>query len=265
MLFNKKINGYQNEEEFARYLNGKKFGRVNPIFQDLLYKLYKNIDFNDTIICWVNKSKRKADIYIKVNNFVRGISIKKGVKNSVHVESITRFTKFLEEIGIEDNIIHKFLNYHFADGTINGSGKIRLSSIEYRKKYQQDINIINNEFNKKKYIDQFINRFILQGNKSEYEVDAIIYGVVEDFIWITNEEIKYIIRKHLLDNCSSLHISCLSLQPMSRNLNYNSKYEFCRYHIQIKWYNLSDQIIEVMSTYRNNRMKNNFDLNISNK
>lgn len=260
MPFNKMISGYQNEEEFAKYLNGKKFGRVNPIFQDLLYKLYKNIDFNDTIMCWVNRSKRKADIYIKVNDFVRGISIKKGVKNSVHVESITMFTKFLEEIEIDDDTIHKFLNYHFADGTINGSGKTRLSSIEYRKMYQKDINILNKEFNKKKYIDKFINRFILQGNNSEYEVDAIIYGVVDDFIWITNEEIRYIIRKHLLDNCSSLHISCLSIQPMSRNLNYNSKYEFCRYHIQIKWYNLSDQIIEVMATYRNNIMKNSSDL-----
>ncbi len=262
MPFNKMINGYQNEEEFAYYLNEKKFGRVHPIFQDLLYKLYKNIDFNDTIICWVNKSKRKADIYIKVNHLVRGISIKKGIKNSVHVESITMFTKFLKEIGMDDNIIHKFLYYHFADETINGSGKIRLSSVEYRKRYQQDIDIINKEFNKKKYIDKFINRFILQGNKSEYEVDAIIYGVVDDFIWITNEEIKYIIKKHLLDNWPSLHISCLSLQSMSRNLNYNSKYDFCRYHIQIKWYNLSDQIMEVMATYRNTVIKSSPNFNI---
>lgn len=129
--------------------------------------------------------------------------------------------------------------------------KLDYRALNIEKKYQQDIDIIKKEFNKKKYIDIFINRFILQGNKSEYEVDAIIYGVVEDFIWITNEEIKYIIRKHLIDNWSSLHISCLSLQPMSRNLNYNSKYDFCRYHIQVKWYNLSDQIMEVMATYRN--------------
>ena len=40
---------------------------------------------------------------------------------------------------------------------------------------------------------------------------------------------------------------------MARNLNYNSKYEFARDYIQVKWYNLSDQIIEVMATYRNGR------------
>ncbi len=253
MSFNKDVSGYKNEEEFAEYLNGKKFGRIYPMFQDLLYKLYGKIDFNDVITCWVNKSKRKADIYIKVNNYVRGISIKKGVKNSVHVESIKEFISFLRNINVNDEVINKFLKYHYADGTINGTGKNRISSVEYREKHQGDVDFINIEFNKEKYIERFINRFVLQGNKSEYEVDAIIYGVVDDFIWISNEEIKYIIKKHLYDSISSLHISCLSVQPMARNLNHNSKYEFARDYIQVKWYNLADQIIEVMATYRNGR------------
>ncbi len=253
MPFNKNISGYKNEEEFAEYLNEKKFGEVHPIFQDLLHNLYGGIDFNDVITCWVNYSKRKADIYIKVNNYVRGISIKKGVKNSVHVEGVEKFVSLLKDMNINDEIISSFLKYHYADGTLDGTGLKRISSIEYREKYQANINLINEEFNKEEYIDKFINRFILQGNKSEYEVDAIIYGVVDDFIWITNQEIKYIIRKHLCDFSYSLHISCLSIQPMARNLNYNSKYEFARNHIQIKWYNLADQIIEVMATYRNGR------------
>jgi len=255
MPFNKNISGYKNEEEFAEYLNGKKFREVHPIFQDLLYTLYGKIDFNDMIICWVNYSKRKADIYIKVNDYVRGISIKKGVKNSVHVERIEKFVSFLKDMNISNEIISSFLKYHYADGTLDGTGSTRMSSIEYREKYQADINLINDEFNKEEYINKSINRFILQGNKSEYEVNAIIYGVVDDFIWITNQEIKYIIKKHLSDFSPSLHISCLSIQPMARNLNHNPKYEFGRNHIQIKWYNLADQIIEVMATYRKDKTK----------
>lgn len=47
---------------------------------------------------------------------------------------------------------------------------------------------------------------------------------------------------------------------MARNLNYNSKYEFARNYIQIKWYNLVNQIIEVMATYRNGRTSlNDYD------
>lgn len=246
MVFNKEISGFQNEYEFATYLNGKQVGKVYPNFLDLLYKLYDNLDFKDTIECWVNKSKRKADIYIKINGYVRGISIKKGVKNSVHVEHIDSFTQFLKELGISNDVIRYFLEYHYADGTLDGTGNNRLSSTSYRNLYQNKIDLINQVFNNEKYIDAFINRFILQGNRSTYEVNAIIYGVVEDFIWITKDEIYYIIKKHLSNYSSSLHISCLNLQPMSRNLNYNPKYEFGRNQVQVKWYNLADQIIEVM-------------------
>ena len=76
---------------------------------------------------------------------------------------------------------------------------------------------------------------------------------MKDFIWITKEEVYYIMRKHLKDDISSLHISLLTLQPMARNLNYNPKYEPCRNQVQVKWYNISDNIIEVMAFYRNRK------------
>ncbi|HIR59288.1 MAG TPA: hypothetical protein IAB38_04485 [Candidatus Onthousia excrementipullorum] len=253
MIFNKEITGYENEEEFATYLNGKQVGRVYPNFLELLNKLYGYLDYKDYIECWVNKSKRKADIYIKINGYVRGISIKKGVKNSVHVESIGTLVSFFRKLGIGEDVIKKFLYYQYADGTINGTGKTRISSSLYREKYQKDIDEINKVLNDEKYINAFVNRFVLQGNKSEYEVDAIIYGVVEDFIFITKEEVYYIMRKHLKDDISSLHVSLLTLQPMARNLNYNPKYEACRNQVQVKWYNISDNIIEVMAFYRNRR------------
>ena len=252
-IFDKNITGYENEEEFVSYLNGKQVGRVYPNFLDLLYKLYGYLDYQDYIECWVNKSKRKADIYIKINGYVRGISIKKGIKNSVHTESIGTLVSFFREIGIGENTIKKFLYYQYADGTINGTGKIRISSSLYREKHQKEIDEINKAFNDEKYINAFVNRFVLQENKSEYEVDAIIYGAVEDFIWITKEEIYYIMRKHLKDEIASLHVSLLTLQPMTRNLNYNLKYESCRNQVQVKWYNIFDNIIEVMAFYRDRR------------
>ena len=250
MNYNKDITGYENEEEFASYLNGKKVGRVYPSFLELLYKLYGWFDYDDCIECWVNKSKRKADIYIKINGYVRGISIKKGIKNSVHSESVGSLVYFFRSLGIDEKIIRMFLSYHYADGTINGTGKTRISSSLYRETHQAEIEELNKALNNEKYINSFVNRFVLQGNKSEYEVDAVIYGVVEEFIWITKEEIYYIMRKHLEDNISSLHISSLTLQPMSRNLNYNPKYEMCRNQVQVKWYNIADNIIEIMAFHR---------------
>ena len=68
-----------------------------------------------------------------------------------------------------------------------------------------------------------------------------------------NEEIKYIMKKHKNNYSSAIHFSGLTIQPMARNLKYNLKYEKDRYKIQVKWYNISDDIIEVMAFYRYGR------------
>ena len=39
----------------------------------------------------------------------------------------------------------------------------------------------------------------------------------------------------------------MTVQPKNRCLNYNTKYKKDRYCIQIKWYNLFDDIIENMN------------------
>lgn len=63
--------------------------------------------------------------------------------------------------------------------------------------------------------------------------------------------------KYKKDYSSAIYLSGLTIQPMARNLNYNPKYEKDRYKIQVKWYNISDDIIEVMATCRNGRTISN--------
>ena len=84
------------------------------------------------------------------------------------------------------------------------------------------------------------------GRNDTYMVDAIIYGVVNDFMWITKEEIKSIVLRQNNIVSSAVHFGPLFVQPLARCLNYNPIYEYGRYCVQIKWYNLADDIIKVM-------------------
>lgn len=246
MPFNKDITGYENEDEFVAYLNHKKFKQLTPIYQDLLKALYPNISWNDQIICKPNFGKQKGDIILSFEGVLKRISIKKGVKNSVHIEPIEQFISFLDTQGIPKSIQTSILKYHYADGTIDGTGKHRLSVKDHKLQNQIEIDNINETLNNNSLISQLINRFVLVGNNSEHSVDALIYGVTDDFLWATREEIKYIILEQLKDYSTSIHFSCLSYQPMTRNLNYNAKYENKRHYIQIKWYNLSDDLIKIL-------------------
>lgn len=241
------ISGEDNEFSFVKYLNGKKVKELNPLFRDLIDSLFYCKE-EDVIKCWRNHLLQKTDIFIKINNRMKGISIKKGAKNSVHVERITDFIHFLIENKVSRDVVIKYLEYHYADGTRNGKGVYRKSVEEYKKNHESDIEDINQAFNNSNLLLKSIDKFVVRGNNSKYDIDALIYGEVDDFLWITKKDIKKIImsKKNLVS--SGLHFGSLSCQPKARNLTYNPKYERDRFCVQLKWFSLFDDIIE----YKNN-------------
>ncbi len=239
--------GEKNEINFVKYLNEKSIRYLNPMFQAFIYDLFGNLDDNYIIKCIGNKYPTKADIFIKINGIQKRISIKMGYNNSVHVERISEFIHFLIENKIDVDIINKYLLYHYADGTKNGTGTIRMSSTEYKKLYQKDIDEINKAFNNDFLIKKAINRFVLQGRNSKYEIHAIIYGTINDFLWIKREEIYNIILSKRNEYSTGVHFGPLFCQPQNRCLNYNQLYDTKRFCVQVKWYSLFDNIIEVMN------------------
>lgn len=241
------ISGSNNEFEFVKYLNGKKISELNPMFRDLIDELFP-LEKEDSIIkSWKNHYNQKSDIFIKVNGIMKGISIKKGIKNSIHVERISDFIHFLIENKIDREIVVEYLKYHYADGSTNGKGLKRLSVEEYKKDNQFNIDKINKSFNNEKILKEAIDRFIIKGNNSDYYIAAIIYGEVDDFVWATREDIKNIILSKKDVYSTAVHFGPITCQPKNRCLNYNSKYEKDRFCVQIKWYNLFDDIIENMN------------------
>ena len=247
------INGFDNEFAFVLELNNKTIKELTPICRDLIETIFPNEDENSIIKCWLNHLKQKSDILVKINNKIKGISIKKGIKNSVHVEPISEFVSFLISNNISRDNVIEYLKFHYADGTTNGKGLKRISTEEYKIKNQAKIDKINSELNNEKIVIKAIDRFILRGNNSLFPISALIYGETHDFVFITKEDIiNSIIRKK--DNYSStIHFSVLTVQPKNRCLNYNPKYEKDRFCIQIKWYNLFDDIIENMYLKKRNK------------
>lgn len=246
------MNGYNNEYNFVLEFNNKKVGELNLILQELIYAIFYDVNENDIIKSWRNHYDQKTDIFLKIGHAIKGISIKMGSRNSVHVESIWEFKRFLEKYNIPNHIICEYLKFHYADGTLNNTGSKRLSTEDYKKEHQTKIDEINKYFNDPNIVSDAVDRFVLRGNNSEYDISAIILGTPNNFLWLTKNDIKKIINKKCNEYCSSPHFSSLICQPMNRCLNYNEKYEKYRKYVQIKWYSLFDDIVEQMN---NNSMK----------
>lgn len=185
--FNKSINGFQNELEIKRELDNKTIKELNPMYRSFIEDLFSNINDSDLINCIIDDSNKKHDIIISIKNEKRYISIKKGIKNSVHVEGISSFIHFLIQNHVKRNVVIEYLKYHYADGSTNGTGINRLSAEEYKKENQKKIDMINAEINNKDLLIKVIDRFILKGNISDKSIDAILFGVNDDFVWIKKE------------------------------------------------------------------------------
>ncbi len=117
------------------------------MFRELIDKLFPNELETSIIKCWRNHYNQKTDIFIRIKGKMKGISIKKGIKNSIHVERMCDFIHFLIQNGVEREIIIEYLKYQYADGSTNGRGEKRLSIEEYKS----NIDKINEALNKKIY------------------------------------------------------------------------------------------------------------------
>lgn len=223
--FNDNISSFKNEYDICNELNNKKVHELNQMYRAFIEDLYRNVNENDILKCIVDHTKKKYDIIIEKNKIKKKISIKKGIKNSVHVEGISSFIHFLIENNISKNSVIEYLKYHYADRTTNGSEINRLSANEYKQAHQEEIYNLNKELNKKQILLKAIYRFVIKGKLSDKNIDAIIFGTKNDFLWIKKEEIINIILSKKDVYSTGVHFGPLSIQPMDRFLNHNEKYE----------------------------------------
>ncbi len=249
MVFNKNINGFENEREIAADLHDKFIYELNPLYRWFIEDLYPEVQGDEKIKCWVDETRKKYDIVISICQMNCYVSIKKGVKNSVHMEGISSFIHFLIENHVKREVVIEYLKYHYGDGTTNGTGITRMSAAEYKQKYQHQIDMINEEFNKEELLLKAVDRFVLSGSYSNIGIDVLLFGVRNDFIWIKREDIVKVILSKKDSYSTGVHFGPLTVQPLDRCLNRNPKYEKQRFCVQIKWYNLADDIIEMMNEH----------------
>lgn len=238
------MDGLKNEFNLIQYLNKKQYKDVNPIFQEMLKYLFKDIRDNDVIYAKKYGYYAKADAVIEVNGTKKGLSIKMGAKNSVHVEKIDTFCDWLKANGF--NNIDELKRYIYSDGTNNNTGINRISSTEYKLNHEKEIQNINKKLNLNPILSNSIYRFLVCSDVNyTVKVDAFMLGSYDDFIWATSEEVLEYLTSLKTDS-TGVHVSNLFIQEWNKNLNNNPKYEYCREYIQVKWYSMFDDIIRIM-------------------
>ncbi len=239
--------GYQNEYDFVELFNGKCIDELDNNSQEFLKELFgENIDNTELIKAWKNKMNQKADIFIKYKNYIKNVSLKCGKSNSVHHETIQDFRRYLEKLQIPYKVIEKYVSYHYGykrneEGKIDYS--IVLSADEYKGLYQKELDIFNESINKTRIIVDMIDRFIIRGRNSDYDIDVLICGTIENYVWIMKYDLYDLILSKRSLEFTSPHAACLTIGPKKRNLDGNSNNRKDRYLVCIRWNFIREDII----------------------
>ena len=242
-----------NEKKFAKIIDKNKIKDLNVNIQNLIYAIFKDIEEDDTVECWTSKYFEKADIKIKINNEIKGVSIKTGKYCSMHQESTESLYPFFRRIGIEEKIMKSLDS--FLIGKVNDK---RVDAITYIFHNYEEIKKIKDSLNNYYIKVNLILRFLFLGTeKQNYGCDAIIYGVPNSFLWATKEEIlEYLIN---YDNSHEIFIrfSALNLKSYDRNLRNNEEKKTKQNEIQIKWNTIK---IDLQNIEKLRKQKKKFEI-----
>ncbi len=79
--------------------------------------------------------------------------------------------------------------------------------------YQKNLDEFNASINKTKIIVDMIDRFIIRGRNSDFDIDALVCGKTNDYVWIKKYDIYDLILSKRNFEFTSLHIACLTIGP----------------------------------------------------
>lgn len=70
-----------------------------------------------------------------------------------------------------------------------------------------------------------VDRFIVRGRNSDYDIDALVCGTIHDYVWLMQ------------------YIACMTIGPKKRNLAGTSKNIKERYLVCVRWNFIREEII----------------------
>lgn len=234
--------GFSNEKHIVNYLNNHNFSNLNKNMQEFLRFLFnRQISSHELILSDLTQKiegkNPKPDIWIKIGNEVKFVSVKEGSGNSVHQEPFKDFCKFLKDINVSEETVNHLKLYHYGDDTLDGNGETRLSTSDIKTKYQSKILSVNTELNSPDTLIEILYRILFAGVfKKPIIVDAVYHGSVDNGVYAKREEIiDYLLNNTNVSEMSGIKFSELTYQPWTRDQFRTAAHPERRYVMQVKW------------------------------
>lgn len=221
----------KNVGKIANFLNNCYYKDLSNHFKKFIRHMYPNICDDDLIFCR-KKNTNKVNLVITVNGENKNISVHNSSLVNVYRNYLKYLLLFFYSIGVSYDIIVCILKYHYADGTIDGSGTTDFSSSMLLSFfYKKEIDSVRTFFNEKDIHEKIIDFLLMKG-----KVDYFYFGDTRKGVYASSDKVKNNI---LCDKKNYRHdfmrIGVFSYLPLQRGCNINKKH-ICLLRINLKRY-----------------------------
>ena len=248
-----KTEGYLKEDEIIYFLKNHKVKDLNPNLYSMVKTLYGVLDPEWLIKCEYGIELTKPDFVITINDKKKYVSMKSGKAEYVHGEPISTFIPFLRSIGVSKETLRTLLLYHFGDGTLDGTGKNRMSGDKVADWLNEKLIAANQELSEGEIMWKIIDRCLFQGIRNDVPpADAIYFGDVEYGKVATKKQIKKHYEKgdkRYRNLTRSIHIGPLIVKPEARYAGVPIKSEKKHMKVTISWMHLREDIEYINKHY----------------
>lgn len=243
--------GTQNEDDFVYEIHNKKFKDLSKNLQFFVQYLFSHVKDNDVLQCFKTEDYIKPDICIQWKDQRAFVSLKFGVSDTIHGESLESFNNFLRTLGVEERVIRTILLFAYGDGTIDGTGSTRKNGLQIRYELRDEIEYLNKKLNEsKELVKAVVNRLMFAGvDPMAYKANYLYHGNIEygDFI-SKNQVMKHIDCKNW-DFMDCPHIGPIVFRPHARYSDKTIKNDKFRHELKFTWPNLLSDIRYISKRY----------------
>ncbi|MFA5421911.1 MAG: hypothetical protein WC344_03885 [Bacilli bacterium] len=243
--------GIRKEEDLILLLNSKTFGQLSNNGKYIIREIFNHICETSIIKCEKVEEFIKPDFRISVDNVIHYVSMKSGRSETVHQEYVKNFCLYLREQGISNRTLQTILLYQYGDGTLDGSGKERMSYNRLRLLLTDRIKEANEELNKdKEFVIRVIDRAVFKGTLSEnQEADYVYHGDADYGILVSKTQLMKHCQRRDWKWMDNLHIGPIQLRPHARYIGKPIKRENSRQRLEFYWAKYSEDLDYISKRY----------------
>lgn len=248
----KPSDGKKLENKFVEAVNNKKVGELAAGIKENLNHMYKYLNNNDVVSCELVEGSQKPDFVINIKGEKRYISLKTGTAKAVGTYGLKNFIAYLRKEGVSERTLKTIVLFHFADGTLDNTGRNRYDVETFRKGRENLIEAANRELNgNKRLIKDFVYRVIFKGFYDEnVAADYIYFGTQDHGHCCNYRQMCKQIEAKKWKYIRNLHIGPIQFSPVARYVDMNVLDDSKRWGVKFFWTNLEVEIERIGSSFR---------------